>query len=327
MGKKKVKLRPGAQTVEVFNSGLQVWLYDAANREKLKASGAFEVETDQAEMEEKMKSFVREGTILAYDLMQDDSLKLAVIVGEPMAKKEMSTAPWLAPQRGFLRLPTGALVVESNDALTIRKLEPADKGALVNVPPGDYLATIHRIDYGALEADEDDYSGPSEVITLTPGDAAKPVEGQPPFLPWEPRPPEGDNQWRIEDGVYHGAVLFPDDEMAMGLAIDKKGVAQMGLKDRSLAVISVPEFNFECVVVFQEGDPSKSEFLNRMEFLKPSAALGGREWGIFSYREDSGWMFGLRQLSITRIPRKKQDAWWPATMRMAEGQALEKKRR
>lgn len=315
------------QRVRIFNSGLEVWLYDQSFRYELKASTAFEENADEALFQKAMTKFVKEGKIMAYQLMQDDSLDLSVSVRQPLTKEELATAPWLDPQHGYLRIPSGRLVVESNDSLTIRTSKPTDKGTELKVPAGDYLATLHRIDWDALEADEMDWKGPGEIITLTAGAKAKPVRGQPALLPWEQKT-SGKADWKIDNGVYHGAVLFYDAEMAMGIALNQDAIARLGLKDKSIALLSVPELNFECVMVCSKGDDSGMEYFERMEKLHPPAALAGKQWAhcLIGVRPEADSAMCLRRNSKTRPSKKQQNVWLPATMRVVEGQALEKKK-
>ena len=325
MNMKPDSLLAGARRVEVFNSGLEVWLYDATFRDELKASQAFEEDAEDALFETALAAFVKDGRIMAYQLMQDDSLDIALIVGKPPAAKAFAAARWLDPQQAFLRLPSGRLVIESNDALTIRRSKPTDEGAEVSVPPGDYLATLHRIDWDALEADGIEWDGPSEVIVLTSGAKAKPVKGQPGILPWEPRGP-GATRWTIDDGVYTGSALFFDDEMALCVALDAAGVTRLGLADRSIAMLSVPALSFECVLVCVRGDTSDYAYFARLEKLKPPAALAGREWAHCQLDNISEQgVFCLRQRSKTKVPKKQQNAWHPATLRRLDGTALEKR--
>ena len=316
----------GAQRVEIFNSGMEVWLYDKSYRDELKASGAFEEDADETLFEKAMQAFVRGGRLMAYQLMQDDSLNIAVAIRAPFAGKELAGGRWLAPQQAFLRLPSGRLVVESNDSLTIRKSQPTDPGAELEVPPGNYLATLYRIDSDALEADEIDWEGPSEIITLTPGAKAKPVRGQPGLLPWEPST-SGNAAWKVMDGAYEGAVLFHDDEMAMSIALDAAGVAQLGLKDKSVALLSVPALAFECVLVWVAGDKSQMAYYNRLEKLKPPAAQAGKQWGHCPLDLEPGAqsVVCLRRNSKTRVSKKQQNTWHPASMHALEALALEKR--
>ncbi|HYP27623.1 MAG TPA: hypothetical protein VE262_12975 [Blastocatellia bacterium] len=311
------RLRGDAQMAKVFNSGLEVWLYDASHRDALKSSGAFETDADDALFEQKMKAFVKEGLIMAYQIMQDDSLRIAVAVGEPLNRKELASARWLKPQKAFLRLPSGRLVIESNDALTLRRETPTDPGSELALPPGDYLATLYRIDWDALEADELPWTGPNEFITLTPGAKAGPVRGQPALLPWEPRGP-GKATWSVVENSYDGSALFYDDETAMCVALDPAGAEQLGMKDGSMSVVSVPALDFECVLVFVAGDTHKGEFYNRMERVRPSREYAGRQWAHCWFHPQAETLFCMRRLSKTRVPKKQQNVWHPATMCVVE---------
>ena len=317
------RLRGDAQVAEVFNSGLEVWLYDASHRDALKSSGAFETDADDALFEKKMKAFVKEGLIMAYQLMQDDSLGIAVAVGEPLSKKELAAARWLKPQKAFLRLPSGRLVIESNDALTVRREAPTDPGAELAITPGDYLATLYRIDWDALEADGLSWAGPNEFITLTPGAKAVPVRGQPALLPWEPRGP-GRAKWSVDGNSYDGAALFYDDEMAMCVALDPAGAERLGMKDGSMSVVSVPSLGFECVLVFVTGDTQKGGFYSRLERVRPPREYAGKEWAHCWFQPQAETLFCMRRLSKVRAPKKQQNVWHPATMRVVEARAREK---
>jgi hypothetical protein len=319
-------LRADARYAEVFNSGMEVWLYDAAHREKLKASGAFETELETAELEKRMREFAKEGLIMAYQLMQDDSLSVAVAVGEPLSDRELGAARWLAPQKAFVRLPSGRLVIESNDALTLRSEEPADKGAELAVPPGDYLATLYRIDHDALEADELEWHGPNEFIVLTPGAAAKPVDGQPAFLPWEPRGP-GEATWKVEPGSYEGQALVHDADTTISVALDVAGGERFGLVDGALAKLTVPGLGIECVLVHLVGDPKKYEFFARQEELKPPPAHAGGDWAHCWFQPGMARLFCMRRAAKKRVPKKQHETWHPATMRLLEARALERKRK
>ncbi len=321
------KLLLSAQRVKVFNSGLNVWLYDRSFREELKTSGAFEVTVDATAFEKAMRNFVRKGRIMSYDLMQDDSLDIAVAVREPLTAKELSNIPWREPQQAFLRLPTGRLVIESNDSLTIRSIEPTDLGAEVPTPAGDYLVTLHRVDWDTLADDEIDWDGPSEFITLTSGSAAKPLREQPNVLPWE-QPKAEATTWKIEAGLYTGSAIFDDDLPAMRIALNQEGVSQLGLQDKSVTLLSVPDVPFECALLWVRGDRSQGAYYDRLERLHPPAACAGKEWAICNLELETPSdrsVFCLRRDPRKKVPRTKRNAWHHATMRVIDAHALERK--
>jgi hypothetical protein len=319
-------LRADARYAEVFNSGLEVWLYDAGHRQKLKASGAFETELETAELDRRMREFGAQGLIMAYQLEEDNSLSVAVCVGEPLSDKELAAARWLEPQKAFLRVPSGRLVVESNDALTIRSEAPSDKGAELEVPPGDYLATLYRIDHDALEADELAWKGPEQIIVLTSGAVAKPVPGQPAFLPWEPRGP-GDAKWSVEGGTYQGMALVHDADTTVSVALDLAGAERLGLTDGALARLSIAALKIDCVLVYLVGDTQKGEFYQRMDKLLPPAGYAGGEWAHCWLQVGMDRLFGMRRNPQGRVAKKLQETWHPATMTLLPQRALEKKRR
>jgi hypothetical protein len=328
MAKKRPdKLLSQAKRVKVFNSGLEAWLYDHSYRDALKASGAFEVDTDEAAFNKAMQGFVRAGRILCYALMQDDSLDIAVAVGAPPAAGALGGVPWRKPQAAFLRLPTGRLVIESSDALTLRKLKPTDPGAEIKVPPGDYRVTLNRVDWDVLAEDEIEWDGPSEYITLTGGPAAKPVRGQPAILPWD-EPAAGDATWKVEHGAYAGAAIFDDDLMAMRIAISQAGVTQLGLTDKSVTLLSVPSMNFECALVWVRGDRMQGAYYDRLERLHPPVACRGKEWALCNLQLETPGdqtLFCMRRDAQWKVPRKARSLWHPATMQVLQAQALERK--
>ena len=45
-------------------------------------------------LEKRMQEFAQQGLIMAYALMQDDSLSIAVAVGEPLSEKELGADTW-----------------------------------------------------------------------------------------------------------------------------------------------------------------------------------------------------------------------------------------
>lgn len=175
-------VRDGGTHLSVRNSGLEVWLYDDANREVIRDAGGatkrrqvrgaartVSIEAGFGGMPAKLPDLTRQGLVLGYSLSQDDDLEIAVHVGHPLTEDEMSVARWLEPQTAFLQLPSGRLCVESNDASRIGPETPTEQGGVVTVPPGDYRVTLYRIDHEALDRERLTWRGPEAVIVLTPG--------------------------------------------------------------------------------------------------------------------------------------------------------------
>src|SRR5262249_30778161 len=108
------KAWPAADVHNVFNTGLEVWLYDEANREAIVQSGVMADLTS-----EKLAPVFAQGLLAAYSLYQDDELRVSVVVGPLPDENVLSRGAWLEPQTTFLRLPSGQLRIESNDTSRI----------------------------------------------------------------------------------------------------------------------------------------------------------------------------------------------------------------
>src|SRR5262249_8691262 len=145
--------RPEGVPVEVYNDGLLVFLYDEVNGAAIRESGV-DILTgfgDDTPRDRRLKDLAAKGMLVAYELQQDDNVRAEVIVGRPLSREEMACCCWHLRQRTLLSLPSGRLCIESYNSLRIGPEEPGDEGAVVKVPPGDYLLTLHRIDWEAME--------------------------------------------------------------------------------------------------------------------------------------------------------------------------------
>jgi hypothetical protein len=180
-------IREGAQRVRIYNSGHLVFLYDEANRTAINEAApeilyGFRGEADLND--EALQKLANEGTLVIYELRQDDELDVEIVLGEPLSVSELSVARWKFPQQARLAMPSGKLCIESYDSLLLGDDDPTDPGAVLDVPPGDYTLTLHRIAWGAMDRDDisDGYEGPYEIIMLTPADEQSMSESLPAFL-------------------------------------------------------------------------------------------------------------------------------------------------
>lgn len=225
-------MRDGVRVCEVYNDGLSVFLYDAANREALREVGAALVHSDEdsAEYKRAAKRVAAQRSLVQYELAEDDSLRVGVVVGPPLTAKERRGVPWRKPATTLLALPSGRLCVESLNALAIDGAEaPSDRGAEVEVPPGEYVLTLHRVDFEQLEGD---YDGPSEIVTLTP---VAEVEKPPKFkllLPYsnEKRPP-WQGRYRLDGETFSGELISADDRtsaLRIWINADGKAAERLG---------------------------------------------------------------------------------------------------
>jgi hypothetical protein len=194
-------VRAGSTPVHIYNDGLAVFLFDVSNQGRIRDANpqaiwgigpdTFADETTQA--------LVRAGDWVLYGMLGDGGVDLEVVVGAPLSESELDGLAWHPPQRTLIRLPSGGLCVHSFNSLPMgdNDDEPEDEGAVVAVPPGEYVLTLHRKDWEATderlgrdildEADEagiDVYDGEriDEVLVLTPVAQADPLTGPPDIL-------------------------------------------------------------------------------------------------------------------------------------------------
>jgi hypothetical protein len=173
-------IREGAQRADVYHSGLLVFVYDEFHRAAINEAAPSVLDgfnRDEVLNDQALQKLARDGTLVVYELQQDDELDMEVVVGAALTEEELSIGLWEPVQYARFNLPSGRLCIESYDSLQLGDEEPTDEGAVLDVPPGDYVMTLHRIDWGALDdAEIEDYEGTSEVFVLSPmGQNAPPL--------------------------------------------------------------------------------------------------------------------------------------------------------
>jgi hypothetical protein len=302
-----------ARTVRVFNSGLEVWLYDEGNREAIVESGALaEVDEDQ------MRPLFAGGLLAAYSLYQDDELFVGVIVGPPPSAGDLAGEAWLEPQTAFLRLPSGDLCIESNDASRIGPEEPGDDGARIEVPPGDYRLTLYRVDREALEREEREWDGPQEVVVLTPG--GTPDQAASGILPFQPR---RDLSWvgryAIDGRALHGLAWFDDYWDTFILNVDRAAADRLGLVPGSCLRTTVPDTGLTLVSAFAASWKDGAA-------LEPPAGVPLDEYGFAALSPLGQWdgaegLFCRRDRAARAIAAKHRHLWLPAIVEVLDARA------
>jgi len=295
-----------ATVVSVFNSGLEVWLYDEANLDAIRRSGATQ-DFDEA----KLRALFADGLLAAYSLYQDDELRVGVIVGATPTEKNLSSGEWLDPQTAFLRLPSGQLCIESNDASRIGPEDAADPGGRVTVPPGDYRLTLYRVDYEAFERKGRTWKGPQEVVVLTPGgtgdDAATAI------LPFELK---SDTTWvgsyTIDGRTLEGLVWFDDYWDTFIVNIDRRAIDALGLTAGACLRTTVPKAKIALVSAFA------ASWKEAMA-LQPPDGVSLEEYGFAALSPMARWngaeaLFCRRDRTKTGIKARHKQIWLPATV-------------
>ena len=302
-----------AQVVRVFNSGLEVWLYDEANREAIVASGAL-VDFDEGKLQELFSA----GRLAAYSLYQDDELHIGVIVGEPPDDAALASGAWLERQTAYLRLPSGELCIESNDASRIGPEEPGDEGARVQVPPGDYRLTLYRVDHEALAREGREWTGPQEIVVLTPGGTTADAAAE--ILPFELR---RDLSWvgryTIEGRTLHGLAWFDDYWETFILNLDRAALDRLGATPGSCLRTRVPDAGMTFVSAFAESWKDAAA-------LEPPAGVPLDEYGYAAPSPLGQWggaegLFCRRDRTTRAIDAKHRHVWLPAVVEVLSARA------
>ncbi len=278
--------RAGSTMVEVYNEGLIVMLYDESHLPELEQSGAdFSYGASDAEIGRPLKQLSKNRTLAAYELVQDDPVSVEVIVGGPLTRQELKVGRWQRPQVTALRLPSGVLRIDTANTFPLdgdSDDESEEAPGRLNVPPGEYVLTLYRLDWDKLETEgllgEDGaWNGPGEILVLTPVADAKPVKTVKPLL----RVPGVSmaswlRKYRVEDGVCHGRAFARVAREACSVNLDRKAAEQLNLTPGSLLRVEVQGLVIEAVYL---GDHD-GEF--RKSLIAPYRS-GRAEFGV-AYR-------------------------------------------
>jgi hypothetical protein len=286
-----------------------VWLYDNANLQELRTPVGDDA--GFGGMPPQVENRIKAGLLVGYSLLQDDEIDAAVIVGDALTETELSVARWLEPQAAYLRLPSGKLCVESNDASRLGPEKPGEKGAVVSVPPGDYRLTLYRVDHEALDREGLEWSGPQEVIVLTPGGSSGDAAAG--LLSFEPR---RDTSWigqyTLRDKSADVLVWFGDYWDTFVVNLDSAAAAKLRLQPGGYVRTRVPRAGVTMLSAFaQSWDAAK-----RLPF-PPGADPG--EYGYAAFSPMGDWngaeaLLCRRDTSKTRIDDQFQNVWLPGTI-------------
>jgi len=306
-------VREGGTLLSLYNSGNEVWLYDDANADAIRASGGLNFLNGSAT--EPFESLTKRGLVVGYALEQDDELEIAVYVGDPLTDAELSVSRWLEPQTAFLRVPSGRLCVEPNDSLRVGAETPTDTGGLVEVPPGDYRMTLYRVDHEALFRERREWKGPREIIVLTP--RGTPADAVDDLLPFESR---RDTTWKgkyeITGNRATALAWFNDYWDTCVLNLDSAAAAKLSLGPGSYIRTHVPAAGVTLISAFGASWKDAAR-------LRPPAGVPLDEYGYAALSPMAEWngaeaLFCRREKATTRIEDEHHAMWIPATVEVLD---------
>jgi hypothetical protein len=87
-------IRAGAQRADVYNSGLLVFVYDESHRDVINQAepGVLDgFSRDEVLNDQALRKLARDGTLVVYELQQDDELDMEVVVGDALTEEELSS--------------------------------------------------------------------------------------------------------------------------------------------------------------------------------------------------------------------------------------------
>lgn len=163
-------IRADSFPVEIYNSGLLVFLYDESHSETIRSAypSVLDYYDEGSVYDDALIKLTQDGILVVYELAQDDELMVEVSLGPPLSAAEKGTLPWTRDQHARIGIPSGKLCIEGYDALRLGEEEPTDEGAVLKVPPAEYQLTLHRLDILSMpEETAEEWEGPFEVIALS----------------------------------------------------------------------------------------------------------------------------------------------------------------
>src|SRR5262249_15498909 len=117
-------IRKGATSVFVENSESDAALFfDLASVDELCSVRFLDhyMHGKGAERAKALSSIAARGLIVFCELEEEDDLRVEVVAGAPLSKRELSKGHWLEPQRTRLNLPSGRLAINAFPALRSRE--------------------------------------------------------------------------------------------------------------------------------------------------------------------------------------------------------------
>lgn len=310
-------IRPGSKTVTVYNEALLVYLWDESYLSALEASEAdFEsgYADDDAQVDKHLKKLAKDGVLIAYELSQDDQVTVEIVIGAPLTKRELLTARWHKPQTARLSLPSGVFRIDTANTFPMNEPDEDEEPGRVVVPPGDYALSLYRLDWDQLEADGlwsegDAWTGPQEVIVLSPAAEAKPAKGTKPLLRLSGKA-SWSGRYSIDGMIFRGLAIAQVDRDFCIVNIDPTAAGRVGLTVGTLFRMEVSGLTLEAVYI-GDADPMK------VPYAWVGPFVGGRkEFGV-AFRPifdvDSGNTVAIRRV-VTAVDFPILKKWILATV-------------
>ncbi len=159
-----------SQRLEAGNDGPVAFLYDQASAQNIALSRPRILTefSDDGDLDDlHLRELALRGALVTWELATWGAIRVDLHAGPPLTAREMGRDQWLPPQRAYLDAPSGLLRLDSHGSLPFGEREPRFEGAIARVPPGRYVATLHRRDENAARRSPGLWGAPVDFITLT----------------------------------------------------------------------------------------------------------------------------------------------------------------
>ena len=195
-------MSPAARhSVQLDNSGLLVFLRDPAHDGTLNGAPPSVLSHFTGPLDAKDEALLKlqAGTLVAFELPQDDAVDVEIIVGQPLTAKQQA-GKYHDPERTSLVIPSGTLRIETYESLSVGPNRGADEGRSLAVRPGEYVLSLYRRTDAPTRG-----KSKGDVIVLTPAAKAAPLASSRSLL-LLPRP-EIVDVGEVSANEFHGHVL------------------------------------------------------------------------------------------------------------------------
>lgn len=230
-------LQRGAVRCEPYSDGPWFFAYDPAHVDilnELKAYAALLGHASGGDAERRLQQVADAGLAIACELGHD-LVRVDVLIGKKLGAAAKEKAEWVDPQRGFLRIASGRLRIDSLNTVAFGPNEPDEQGCELHVPSGDYDVIVHRVAFELM----DDSGGarsvelPAAVLELHPVGGKGPKTKAASLALAAARGEVG--AWliggRVDDGVFHGTTRAHDrDRSTVYLNLRGVHAEQLGLR-------------------------------------------------------------------------------------------------
>jgi len=264
-----------------------------------------------------------EGRWVVYELQQDDPIVVDLCIGDPLNEAEIQQGRLQPPQRSPICLPSGTLCIEGYASLQCSPdRDPGKVGGTIEVPAGDYVLSLYRTDWDALDREgaSEHWKGPHELIVLTPACDVEGVSNPAAILriPQTGHEPEAwIRSYEIKGSVFEGLVRFWADADVFEINIDPAAAQILGITAGAALSIRVANLSLHLRAVFLGEDIASAQRVRAA--LGPGAdRIWQAQWMLSDVPSEDRLCFESQRGALD-IPVTDRGAWIPAVVAVATG--------